>query len=219
MIRLTLSSILCIALLGHAGPAAAAAPLMCAEATDAPLADTYGSVGVLANLRGSDGSIRAVAKDLLAAALEQQRVPPQSCADGCAAGEPVIVYKVQPSAYLSEDRQRAECRQYERDTSAEPLRFAKREFASLDDLNKWIMDFSRGKGDDGKVLYAACASNCSPRYTFLIEPRDGARLILETEVVCGLARDKKVSQYSLSTALRSHCNAAPLPATADGHGE
>jgi hypothetical protein len=208
------------ALLLHAGTTAAATPQVCAAATaDTTLTESFGSVGMLANLRGSDGSIRAVAKDLLAAALEQQRATTQSCPGGCAGGDPAIVYKVLPTAYLNADRQRAECQQHERATSAEPLRFAKRGFSSLDDLNEWIMDFSRGKGDDGKALYAACASNCSPRYTFLIEPTDGATLMLETEVVCGLARDKKVTQYSLSTALRTACNPAPVPAPAGGHGE
>lgn len=220
MIRSTLPLVLSAALLLPAGTTAAGAPDVCAEATaDTTLTDTFGSVGTLANLRGSDGSIRAVAQDLLAAALDQQRAAAPSCPSGCAGGETTIIYKVVPTAYLNEDRQRAECRQYERETSADPLRFAKHEFNSLDDLNEWIMDFSRGKGTAGKALYTACASNCSPRYTFLIEAHDDATLALETEVVCGLARDKKVTQYSLSTALRSRCSAAPVPATAGGHGE
>ena len=211
---------LCAALLIPAGVAIAATTEVCtAPTTDAKLTDTFGSVGVLANLRGSDGSIRAVAQDLLAAALEQQRIATPSCPTGCTGGEPTIVYRVLPTAYLNKDRQRAECQQNERETSAVPLRFAKHEFNSLDDLNEWIMDFSRGKGDEGKALYAACASNCSPRYTFLIKPRGGNTLMLETEVVCGLARDKKVTQYSLSTALRTYCNAAPLTATAGEAGE
>ncbi len=213
MIRSTLAFVLCTALLTPAAPAAAAPELCAATATQ--LADTFGSVGVLANLRRSDGSIRAVAQDLLAAALEQLRQVTPSCPGGCGAGESTIVYTVRPTAYLDADRQRSECRQYERETSASPLRFADHEFDSLDALNEWIMDFSRGKGADGKALYGACASNCSPRYTFLIKPRDGTTLTLDAEVVCGLARDKKVSEYSLSTALMTNCSAAPTPVTAD----
>ena len=220
MIRSLLPLVLGTALVMPAGPAAVAAPAQCAAAaTDTPLGDTFGSVGVLANLRGSNGSIRAVARDLLAAALEQQRRATAACPGGCAGGESTIVYKVLPTAYLDGDRQREECRQYERETSAAPLHFAAHEFDSLAALNEWIMDFSRGKGADGKALYAACASNCSPRYTFLIKPRDGTTLMLETEVVCGLARDKSVTQSRLSTALRTTCSAMPDPATAGTQGE
>lgn len=220
MIRSTLTFALCTALLNPVGSAAVAAADSCAAAvTETTLTDTFGSVGVLANLRGSDGSIRAVAQDLLAAALEQQRLAIPSCPNGCSGGESTIVYKVLPTAYLNTDRQRSECRQYERETSASPLRFTDHEFDSLDALNEWIMDFSRGKGADGKALYAACASNCSPRYTFLIKPRDGTTLMLDAEVVCGLARDKKETQYSLSTALRTNCSAAPDPAAAGARDE
>lgn len=219
MIRSTLPFVVCAALLTPAGPAAATPELCTAAATETRLADTFGSVGVLANLRRSDGSIRAVAQDLLAAALERQREAAPSCPGGCTAGESTIVYKVLPTAYLDADRQRSECRQYERDTSASPLRFAGHEFDSLDALNEWIMDFSRGKSADGKALYAACASNCSPRYTFLIKPRDGTTLTLDAEVVCGLARDKKVSEYSLSTALMTNCSATPDPVTAETRDE
>jgi len=219
LIRSTLPFVLCTALLTPVAAATAAPELCAAAVAERKLADTFGSVGVLANLRRSNGSIRAVAQDLLAAALEQQRQATPSCPDDCIAGESTIVYKVRPTAYLDADRQRSECRQYERETSASPLRFADQEFESLDALNEWIMDFSRGRGADGKALYSACASNCSPRYTFLIKPRDGTTLTLDTEVICGLARDKKVSEYSLSTALMTNCSAAPNPVTADTRDE
>lgn len=208
------------AVLISAGSAAGAAPAQCAAAvTDTPLTQTSASVGMFANLRGSDGSIRAVAQDLLTAALEQQRGATLQCPGGCTDAATSIVYQVLPTAYLNDNRQRAECQQYERETSANPLRFAVHEFDSLEALNEWIMDFSRGKGADGKALYAACASNCSPRYTFVIKPRGGTRLQLEAEVICGLARDKNVTQYSLSTALRTTCSAPSDNASPGTHDE
>lgn len=208
-------------LLGPASPVTAAANAdSCAAATtETALTDTFGSVGVLANLRGSAGSIRAVARELLAAALEQQRLGTGGCPGDCGVQESAIVYKVLPTAYLDGDRQRSECQRYERETSASPLRFPDREFDSLDALNEWIMDFSRGKGSDGKALYAACASNCSPRYTFIIRPGDGTTLALDADVICGLARDKKESRYRLSTAIRTDCGTSTELTAADAPAE
>ena len=178
------------------------------QSVDQELAQTFGSVGVLANLRGTPGSIRAVARQLLSEALEA--APSDvTCPAGCDQTPVTIVYKVMPTTHLDDTKQRNICRNLESKTTKVPFRFAEKRFASLNNLNEWMMDFSRGKGPDGKRLYRMCASNCSPRYTFLIKNPDDGAFQLESEVVCGRARDRSVKRYSLSISLRMKCTAQP----------
>ena len=59
-------------------------------------------------------------------------------------------------------------------------------------------------GEDGKLLYERCYSNCSPRYTFLIAEHTSGYAV-RTEVHCGLARDRSNDRYRISTALRRSC--------------
>lgn len=174
------------------------------QTVDQQLAETFGSVGIFANMRGTPGSIRAVARQLLSAALDAPPVD-AACPIGCGATPATIVYKVHPSAYLDQAKQRQVCQDLERETTKTPLRFSEKRFATVDDLNEWIMDFSRGKGPEGKELYRLCSSNCSPRYTFLIKTPDDGAFYVEPEVVCGLARDRSNKRYSLSTSRRSSC--------------
>lgn len=105
---------------------------------------------------------------------------------------------------MPEEKQQAVCLTFEEQTKLEPMRFDTKEFDSLDKLNDWIMAFSQGRGDDGKALYDRCSANCSPRYTFYIT-NDAEQLAISTEVLCGLARDRKSDQYLVSTAIRWQC--------------
>ncbi len=186
---------------------AATVPNQCdTQSVDQQLTETFGSVGVFANLRGQPGSIRAVAAQLLTEALNASPQDDTTCPVGCEPGPATIVYKVQPTAFLSETKQRQICLGFERRTIKKPLHFPKKRFASVDDLNEWIMDFSRGKGPEGKQLYQLCASNCSPRYTFLIDSSHDGAYHVASEVICGLARDRSNKRYSLSTFRRSNCS-------------
>ena len=163
------------------------------------------AVALMANLRNSSGSVSAVAEELLGRAIDPNTWPESACPDGCELAGREVVYKVLPTVYIEKTAQRPECVRLESETSEQPLRFGSQRFATLEDMTKWIMRFSRGKGEDGKALYRECASNCSPRYTFLIRNGDGGGFVLEPEVVCGLARDKDSTRYSLTTSLRTSC--------------
>jgi hypothetical protein len=167
------------------------------------LGEKFASAGMLANLRGSSDSIRAIARELLDAALRGE--PQARCPKNCGVRDAEVIYRVAPTVFLKSSRQRSECLSLEQQTSASPFQFAAQRFANLDDLNKWLMDFSRGKGTQGKELYRRCSSNCSPRYTFRIGGSRETGFTVVSEVLCGLARDKSEPRYSLSTAMQLHC--------------
>lgn len=171
---------------------------------EVPLATETGSVAFLHNLTGHPDSIREVAGRLLEDALEGP-----GAAKGCEPDCPVpnkseVVYRVTPTAFLATDQQRPECIGFEDQTREEPMEFEPRAFATLDELNDWIMEFSQGRGEDGKLLYERCSSNCSPRYTFLIAEQSSGYEV-RAEVQCGLARDRSNNDYRISTALRRTC--------------
>ena len=172
---------------------------------DQALDSRFGSVALFANLRNTRDSIRAVAKQMLSQALEETSTSAAICPAGCVTAQMTIIYKVLPNAFLDQTEQREVCLKFERDTTESPLRFAEKRFSSLDELNEWIMDFSRGKGPEGRELYRLCSSNCSPRYTFFINNNDSEDFQVRSEVICGLARDRRNKRYRLSTSLRSRC--------------
>ena len=188
------------------GPTAGVAADCEAGAHEMPLATETGSVGVIKNLAEDPTSIRAVAARLLASALRRDVNPMDTaCEAPCVQGEKAqIIYRVTPTAYLATELQREECRKFESETRSHPLTFNQHEFHSVEALNEWITAFSQGRGEDGRLLYQRCSSNCSPRYTFLIAEQN-SRYAVRAEVLCGLARDKSNDVYRVSTALRRVC--------------
>lgn len=164
------------------------------------------------NLAEHPKSIRAVATQLLAEALDSPAIrQPIACAVGCEpAKTPTVVYRVAPLALLPAPEQQALCLNLEADTTAHPLVFPPAEFQTVEQLNAWVMEFSQGRGEQGKQLYAQCGGNCSPRYTFLIAQGSNG-LQVDSSVVCGLARDKNSDDYSVSTAVRRRCEADLTP--------
>lgn len=170
------------------------------------IATATGSVGVMKNLAEHPNSIRAVAGRLLSDALiaDGKQAGP-ACDTACAQRDKAeIVYRVAPTAYLADNQQREVCRKFESETSSHPLTFNQRQFRNVDELNEWIMAFSQGQGEDGRLLYELCSSNCSPRYTFLIAEQN-AGYAVKAEVLCGLARDRSNDVFRVSTAVRRSC--------------
>ncbi len=193
--------------------AAAQASDMAATVTDCvpsahetPIATETGSVGIIKNLAEDPSSIRAIAGRLLSSALNaDQKLPHNDCDAACThRAQSQIVYRVTPTAFLADDQQHEVCRKFERETTSRPLTFNQREFRSVDEMNEWITAFSQGRGEDGRLLYELCSSNCSPRYTFLIAEQN-AGYAVKTEVLCGLARDRSNDNYRVSTAVRHTC--------------
>lgn len=182
-------------------------PADCALTPDeTPIASETGSVGIVKNLAEHPSSIRAIAGRLLSDALiADGKQAGTDCDAACAQRATAeIVYRVAPTAYLADDQQREVCRKFESETSSHPLTFNQRQFRSVDELNEWIMAFSQGHGEDGRLLYELCSSNCSPRYTFLIAEQN-AGYAVKAEVLCGLARDRSNDVYRVSTAVRRSC--------------
>ena len=175
--------------------------------TETPIATEYGSAGIMKNLAESPDSIRAIAARLLDSALSRDiGLTEAGCVDQCANGtQPEVVYRVAPIAFLPDEEQDKLCVTLEEQTSKFPMRFERREFDSVQGVTDWITAFSQGRGDDGKLLYEQCGSNCSPRYTFMITQRDKTYRV-NTDVLCGLARDRDNDQYLISTSLRRTCS-------------
>lgn len=197
---------------GIAGSEATAKPgLRCPLTTpEQPLESREGSAGILYNLAEHPKSIRAVAAKLLSEALDQSIAKnSKACGKGCVPENQLeVVYRVAPKDFVPKASQQALCLKLETETSRTPLRYPTQEFDSVEHLNAWVMEFSQGRGELGKQLYAQCGGNCSPRYEFTIAQGAGG-LRVETAVVCGLARDTSKEAYKVSTAVRQRCKPAP----------
>ncbi len=162
------------------------------------IATEKGSVGFVKNLAESEDSIRVIADKQLRAALESETSDQSS--SPLEASNTRIIYRVKPIEFLPKTVQNQVCIQLEEETSVTPLKYGPNEFTSVTGLNDWIMSLTRGNGEDGKLLYKQCGSNCSPRYTFSINTKE-SNYVVNTEVLCGLARDTSSDLYELSTAL------------------
>lgn len=187
------------------------APVCATTLDETPLRESMASAGLMFNLAEHPKSIRAVAQKLLTEAIDSPASKQSICAPGCSgSASPEIVYRVAPTAFLPPPEQQAQCVSLERDTQQHPLTFAPREFDNVGALNSWMTEFSQGRGSEGQRLYAQCGGNCSPRYTFFITSGETG-LKVGTEVICGLARDREVDDYKVSTALRSTCRPSDAP--------
>lgn len=175
---------------------------------DVPIANEPASAGIMYNLAEHPKSIRAVAGRLLNEALEQQKSPAAglACADCKTPERPRVVYKVAPVHFLHEREQKAVCLKLDAQTRKRPFAFAPQRFATVTELNDWVMAFSQGQGKAGQELYRLCSANCSPRYQFEIA-QDDKGLTVDTRVQCGPARDRSSDEYAVSTALRVECGA------------
>jgi len=170
----------------------------CGAPADAtPLDTESATAGYLANLSNSDGSIRLASNRMLTKAIETAKSsqPPQR-----------VIFSSIPELSTQTTSDDEMCRQHEKTTVKEPLRFDDKRFASADDLTDWIMEFTRGKGAEGKSLYERCPGKCSPQYTWWIDPVE-SDLVVNARVVCGMPRDRSGNKYQLSTALTATCPA------------
>ncbi len=184
-----------------------------ADSCDAKFQDvkgksSLGSAGTWANLRGSEGSLKAETQKLLTEGektLSGVPAPANFCGEGCElAKQPILVFRSTPNKFLDDYGDAEDCKQRFAKTKQDPIRYNSQHFSSLEDLNSWFSDFSQGKGKEGGDLYQRCPGDCSPQYTNLIT-RDGAKYVLSSEVVCGPARDKSDNQYQLTSSYRWRC--------------
>ena len=172
------------------------------------------SSGIMYNLAEHPKSIRATAGRQLKEALEKrsEAAKRQSCA-GCVGTR--VVYRVGPTVFLPRASQQAVCLKLEQETHEHPFEYPDKHFQNLNQLNDWVMQFSQGRGAEGKDLYERCSANCSPRYEFLLNP-DEQGIAVSTRVACGLARDRDSEDYEVSTALRTECTAGATSTATSG---
>lgn len=164
-----------------------------------------GSAGIMYNIAEHPSSIRAVAKKLLSAAVG-------SATAAQSAVTPTILFRVTPAAYLPMAQQQVLCHQMVRQTQARPLHYGPRTFPNVAAFDAWLMEFSQGRGSDGRLLYQQCGGDCDPSFTFSVKPA-AQSLVVDAAVVCGYARDREINNYRLSTALVAECS-APAVASA-----
>ncbi len=172
-----------------------------------PVAKKDASASAWSNLRNNEGSIRYESAQLLGKALadfESLKPPADVCADGCGEPKPTLVFSSIPKKYRSDYSDKEKCTRLETETKAKPYEYRGRSFPTQDEFNSWFSDFSQGKGKDGSDLYERCDGDCSPQYFTNIVPV-GGKLRVDSEVICGQARDKDDNQYVLTFAYRWDC--------------
>lgn len=162
-----------------------------------PLASKTASAGYWSNFTNKAGSIRATSKSMLDDATEAAK-----------SGDPGqwIIFKSIPELSAKVDADDYMCDRYEKATTKLPLEFNNKRFSSVNELTDWIMKFTQGEGADGKSLYEQCPGNCSPQYTWWIDPAN-SELKVQARVICGPPRDHDSDAYKLSTALTTDCKA------------
>ena len=160
------------------------------------LASETASAGYVTNILSRPGSIRVASNRMLTSALDTAKSKQPT---------PLIIFTSTPELSKKSGEDDQMCARHQKDTEKHPLEFEDKHFATADELTEWIMDFTRGKGEDGKSLYELCPGNCSPRYTWWIEPMTSGMKV-RSHVVCGLPRDRDGNKYHLTIALAPACS-------------
>jgi len=174
---------------------------------DVKQASTLATAAFLANEENKEGSIRYESSAMLEKS-ENKAGAAQKPADFCPADcrmseKPEVVFKAASNKFLTDYSQYDKCQKLLEETQKTPFEYNE-QFSSLDQIEKWFSDFTRGKGEDGKDLYSKCSGDCSPQYELIITKESG-KLSLDADVICGHERDKKDDHYELSYSYRWSC--------------
>jgi hypothetical protein len=166
------------------------------------------SASMLANVQNKKGSVRIETRKMLNKAetnLANAEKPIGLCPSDCQLPDkPMIVFKSVPNIFLTDYVQREKCETLQDETENNPFTFRDKEFDTMQGLENWFSNFSQGKGGDGKNLYERCSGECSPQYKNIITNKEN-KFVLNAEVVCGHARDKKDNNYKISYGYRWVC--------------
>ena len=166
------------------------------------------TASVMANMRNKVGSLRFETTQMLEKAesnVLKAEKPTDFCPSNCdLPQDPIVVFKTVPNKFLSNYDQSEKCGKLQGETEKNPFSYNNKEFTSLQSLEDWFSNFSQGKGADGKDLYEKCSGKCSPQYECIIS-RNGNNFVLDANVICGQARDKKDNNYHLSYSYRWIC--------------
>jgi len=176
----------------------AEAERQCTSSSNATqLSTEMGSAGVIANLTNRSNSIRAISHRMLTSAIDiaKSKKP-----------EKTVIFSSIPELSKKTTGDEQMCARHEQETKKQPIEFNDIHFESTEALTEWIMDFTQGKGSDGESLYKQCPGECSPQYTWWIEPQMASNLNVQARVVCGMPRDHSSDLYRLTTALAPACS-------------
>ena len=175
---------------------------------DVKVESSLASASMLANVQNKKGSIRFETKEMLNKAetnLASAEEPANFCPSDCKLPDkPKIVFQSIPNDFLTNYDERDKCATLLDETKRNPFTYSDKVFDTMQALESWFSNFSQGKGQDGKDLYERCSGQCSPQYKNIIAS-EGDKFILNAEVVCGQARDKKDNHYQISYGYRWVC--------------
>ncbi|MGB7293388.1 MAG: hypothetical protein WBD99_14530 [Thermodesulfobacteriota bacterium] len=175
---------------------------------DVKVESSLASASMLANVQNKKGSIRFETNEMLNKAetnLTNADKPIDLCPSDCQLPDkPMIVFKCVPNNFLTDYDQHEKCESLQDETEKNPFTYSDKEFDTMQGLENWFSNFSQGKGGDGKNLYERCSGQCSPQYKNIITNTEN-KFVLNAEVVCGHARDKKDNSYKISYSYRWVC--------------
>lgn len=174
---------------------------------DVPVRSVLATAGLMANLRGSDNSIKSRMDGLLTdarSAAATLHAREEGCARSCADSKVAVVFLSKPNVELKGYDEAETCNNLLKATTAAPITYDKRRFPSDDAAKAWYNDLTQGNGQDGADLYKRCPGSCSPQYSS-VAYRDGSDIVVSTSIICGPARDKDDNQYDLTAAVRWVC--------------
>ncbi len=175
---------------------------------DINIESNLATASVIANKLNKVGSIRFETSHMLEEAEKnvlKVEKPTDLCPSNCdLPKEPIVVFKSVPNEFLSHYDESEKCGKLQEETEKNPLSYNNKDFPTLQSLEDWFGDFTRGKGADGKDLYERCSGKCSPQYECIISRNDD-KFLLDAQVLCGQARDKNDNKYVLSYSYRWIC--------------
>lgn len=175
---------------------------------EVPVASAVASAAVLPNLFKTARSLRSESSRMLSEASSEIRLaqPPAGvCPATCTAADvPQVSFRSAPTSFREDYAHAEHCQRLFEETSRRPLTFQSRSFESVDEVSRWVEDLAMGRNLDGEQLYEHCNNGCSPRYSWTIS-QDGNGLRVDTEVVCGPARNRSDNEFELSYSLLWSC--------------
>lgn len=153
-----------------------------------PIKSSLATAGIIANLRSSSDSIKAVTKTLLKEAEKTITETPGTAG--------AIKFESRPNKFLSEYSNKEYCTGKKNETKVKPISF-KQTLPSVDAFSDYFSALALGKNDDGEKLYDECPKDCSFNFTINLV-KTGNKYNADIKTLCSDARDKDDNQYLLA---------------------
>lgn len=183
------------------------ADIPCSEHSQKFLMDeTTASAGNFTNMLNQRGSLKYESQQMLKKALNEIKFPDNFCPVGCELPEqPIVLFRSIPTDFLDDYSDKKHCENLFEKTNIDPITYENLAFENLNSFTSWIGEFSQGNGREGRDLYKKCDESCSPQYAYYIQPESKTQVQVNTQVICGHARDKSSDKYNLSYSYLWQC--------------